>query len=113
MELKIIGGDYAVSEGRLCSVSGADEILQRVLMKLTAKRGGFPPMPDFGSRLYLLPGVKKTERAALCEAFIAEALTGEQEVAVSSVSLSEVGDEIRIALSLRYKGGDLDVALSL
>jgi hypothetical protein len=99
MELKIIGGDYAVSEGRLCSVSGADEI--------------FPLMPDFGSRLYLLPGVKKTERAALCEAFIAEALTGEQEVAVSSVSLSEVGDEIRIALSLRYKGGDLDVALSL
>lgn len=113
MELKIFGGDYAVAEGSLSSVSGAGEILQRVLMKLTARRGGVGPMPGFGSRLYLLPGVKKTERAALCEAYIAEALADESDIAVSSVTVSEAGGEIRIALKLRYKGGDLDVALSV
>jgi len=113
LELKLNGSDYAVSDGCLASVSGAEEILQRVLMKLTARRGGFALMPEFGSRLYLLPGVKKTERAQLAEAYIAEALSEESDISVSSVSVSEAGGEIRIALGLRYKGGDLDVTLSL
>jgi len=113
MELKLSGSDYAVSEGKLSSVSGAEEILQRVLMKLTAKRGGFAPMPEFGSRLHLLPGAKKSERAALSEAYVAEALAGERDISISSLNVSEAGGEIRIALTLRYKGNDFDLALSV
>lgn len=113
MELKLSGGDYAVTDGRLDTVSGAAEILQRVLMKLAARRGSFAPMPDFGSRLHLLPEVKTSERAALCEAYVAEALAGEPEVAISSVGVSEAGGALRVALTLRYKGDDLDLALSI
>jgi len=113
MELKLSGGDYAVTEGRIETVSGAEEILQRVLMKLAARRGGFAPLPNFGSRLHLLPGVRKSERAALCEAYIAEALADEPEVAISSVGVSEAGGEIRIALALRCRGGELDLSLSV
>ena len=56
MELKLIDGDYAAdASGGLATVSGIEELAQRVLMKLTARRGSFPLMPDYGSRLYTCP----------------------------------------------------------
>ena len=52
MELRLKDGKYDSIGARLCTVSGAEELAQRVMMKLAARRGSFWPLPDYGSRLY-------------------------------------------------------------
>ena len=59
MALLLRGGDYVPDEmGGLRTVEGAEEVLQRVLFQLQARRGSFPFLPELGSRLYLLPREK-------------------------------------------------------
>ena len=53
MELKLINGDYVPDGmGGVVRCAGADALLERVLFRLTARRGQFPLLPDLGSRLY-------------------------------------------------------------
>ena len=59
MALLLKDGDYVVDErGGLRTVEGAQDLLQRVLFRLQARRGSFPFLPELGSRLYLLPREK-------------------------------------------------------
>ena len=52
MELMIRNGDYVAEGGnRLCRVGGQEALLQRVLFRLTARRGSFPFWETLGSRL--------------------------------------------------------------
>lgn len=55
MELKIKDRDY-VSDGAgaLVRASGREELLERVLYKLSVRRGSFPLAPELGSELHLL-----------------------------------------------------------
>lgn len=103
MELKLENGKYsAVSRGGLERVSGTEEMRQRVEMKLTAHRGGFALMPEFGSRLYLLPSVKPSQRAAAAEQFITEALSDESGLSLQNLTLTDNGDGC-IALDVTLK----------
>lgn len=55
MELKLRNGDYVPDGvGGLKRVEGREALLQRVLFKLTARRGAFPFLPELGSRLWQL-----------------------------------------------------------
>ena len=55
MELMLRDGDYVPDgAGGLRTVEGADALLQQVLFRLQARRGGLPFLPELGSRLYLL-----------------------------------------------------------
>ena len=65
MELLLKDGDY-VSDGAGGQVrlEGEEALLQRVLFRLTARRGGFPLMPELGSRLYALEGVENCRLSA-------------------------------------------------
>ena len=55
METKLINGDYVANGlGGVVRCKGDEALLARVLYRLTARRGQFPPMPALGSRLYLL-----------------------------------------------------------
>ena len=55
MELKIKDRDYvADGMGGLVRVSGWDELLERVLFKLSVRRGSFSLLPELGSKLHLL-----------------------------------------------------------
>ena len=55
MELKIKDRDYvADGAGGLVRVSGWDELLERVLFKLSVRRGSFALAPELGSKLQLL-----------------------------------------------------------
>ncbi len=55
MERKLVEGDYIPDGmGGLTVLSGGEEVLARVLYRLTARRGGLPFLPGLGSRLYLL-----------------------------------------------------------
>ena len=109
MELKIKNGDYVAGTGRLETLSGSDALLQRVLYRLTAKRGTFPFWETLGSRLYTLGSVKKSQRAAAAKQFVSEALLEEPEISRMGVSYSESEGEAlgKVRVSLVYKGESL------
>ena len=93
MELKLRDGRYAVSAAGVPeTVRGAEEILQRAMMRLTARRGAFWPDPEYGSRLYTLPQLKPAQRSAAAKLFVAEALAGEPELRVADVAYRPGGD---------------------
>ena len=53
MERKLINGEYVPNgAGGLTTLEGAQEVLSRVLFRLTARRGGLSFRPNLGSRLY-------------------------------------------------------------
>ena len=77
MELMVRDGDYLPDgEGGFRRAEGADELLQRVLWKLSIPRGSFPLLPGLGSGLYRLGRARPSERQALARQYVAEALAG-------------------------------------
>ena len=55
MEFLLRDGDYVPDgAGSLVKLTGAEEVLQRALFRLSARRGSFPLLPELGSGLYLL-----------------------------------------------------------
>ncbi|HHU21913.1 MAG TPA: hypothetical protein GXZ52_00610 [Clostridiales bacterium] len=88
MELKLKDGDYvADASGELARAEGIEELAQRVVMKLTARRGGFPLMPDYGSRLYKLPAIKPSQRLLAAQQYVIEALEGEEDLHLRSLDI--------------------------
>ena len=73
-----------------------EEILQRALSRLTARRGSFPFLPEFGSRLYLLGTVAPSVRALAAERYVTEALAPETALRVEQVRLR--GSELTVTL---------------
>lgn len=93
MELKLKNGDYVKSRfGGVETLSGTEETVQRVLMRLTARRGSFYPLPEYGSELHKLCAMKKSDRQACAGSFVYDALKAEPEVSVTDVSYTEDGD---------------------
>ena len=65
MEWKLMDGDYVPDGmGGLTALSGGEEVLARVLYRLTARRGALPFLPNLGSRLYQLGREKPAARQA-------------------------------------------------
>ena len=105
MELKIKDRDYvADGAGGLVRVSGWDELLERVLFKLSVRRGSFALMPELGSKLHLLWRGKGERRAAAAEEHVAEALADEEGLSVTGVELAEKGGLLELRVLLRYEG---------
>ena len=114
MELKIRNGDYVPDgAGGLQRVSGKEELLQRVLFRLTARRGGFAPLPALGSRLYLLGREKPASRQAAAKKYVAEALDGEAGVTVSDAALVYEGDLCMLRVSLRCGNEMLELTVPM
>ncbi len=114
MELKFDGGSYVRSGyGGFVTVSGRDEILQRALMRLSARRGSFFPLPDFGSELHTLFSMKKSQRAAAARRMVYEALEPESGMTATEVDYRETGDGtavVTVALEI-YGGGSGEVSV--
>ena len=73
MDLLLKDGDLVPgTDGLPVPVEGREELLQRALIRLCARRGGFAPYPGLGSRLYRAGAAGEAELRALCE----EALAG-------------------------------------
>ena len=114
MELRLNDGDYTVTEqGALEVASGTEELLQRVLFRLKTHRGGFAPMPELGSRLYLLQREKPSHRQGAAEQYVLEALREEEDLVVERVQLTQNGDTISVTVALLYQGESLRVALEV
>ena len=99
--------------GGLQRVDGTEELLQRVLFLLTARRGGFAPLPMLGSRLHLLGREKPGNRQAAAKKFAAEALDGEKDVTVSDAALIYEGDLCKLRVSLRRENEMLELTVPM
>ncbi len=107
MELRLEDGRY-VPTGHMAleRVSGAEELLQRVIMKLRVPRGSFYPRPDYGSRLHRLYSVKAAMRESFARQFIQEALADETGLALDFLEISYLAeDEMSISAVFTYDGG--------
>lgn len=106
MELKIVNGRYQIGPNRgLIEICDAEELIQRINMKLKVRRGTFIPLPDYGSRLYLLQQVKPSERCSAARQYVLEALSEEKEIELSSLELSDdKNGSAKLSLSFVYKG---------
>lgn len=115
MELKFDGGGYVKSGyGGFVTVSGRDEILQRALMRLSARRGSFFPLPDFGSELHTLLSMKKSQRAAAAQRMVYEALEPEKGISATGVDYRETGDGAAVVtVALEFSGGNGEVSVNI
>ena len=114
MELKIVNGDYVPDgAGGVDRLSGGEEVLARVLFRLTARRGQFPPLPTLGSRLYLLGRERPADRLSAAWQYAAEALEDE-DVRITDLVLSPAGDgRMDLTIWLDYQGTELSAALTV
>lgn len=114
MEWKLSGGDYVPDgKGGLTALSGGEEVLARVLYRLTARRGAMPFLPGLGSRLYQLNRERPSARQALAAQYVAEALEEEPELAVRSVELDQRGETGVLTVYLDWQGEALTAQVRL
>ena len=115
MELKIKNGDYVLDGcGGTQRVEGSAELIQRVLYKLTARREGFPFIPELGSELYNLGRTSSKERNSAAEQYVRQALSDETELDVISVSLADTAEGLyTLRVYLSYRGQDPEVGLTI
>lgn len=114
MALVFRDGDYVPDgSGGFRTVSGSAEVLERVLWKLSVRRGSFPLLPELGSDLHLLGRSPAKERQALAERYVKEALSDE-ELTVDTVRLTGLeGGRGELVLSLLYQGHELTVRMEV
>lgn len=115
MELLLKDGDY-VSDGTggLVGVTGAQEVLQRVLFRLQARRGAMPFLPELGSQLYRLPKEKAAACRAVAQRYVAQALETEREVAVTGVELHDLENgRVMVTVMLEWRGEPLTASVEI
>jgi len=113
LDIKLTDGRYSPSPlGGLATVRGAQELAQRVVMKLTARRGGFAVLPDYGSRLPLLLRVKASERNTMARQLVAEALADEAGLTLDSLELGEPDSSGAMDIDLRFLYQDAQISVS-
>ena len=114
MEWKLMDGDYVPDgAGSLTALTGGEEVLARVLYRLTARRGALPFLPELGSRLYQLGREKPSARQALAAQYVTEALREEADLNVRSVELTQTGENLLLSAYLDWQGEELTVQLPL
>jgi len=106
LELKLTDGKYILGSYQTPEqTEGIEETLQRVLMKLKARRGSFIPLPEYGSRLHLLNREKPSNRTSAARQYVLEALADEKELELNTLELvTETDGEAKLSLSFTYKG---------
>ena len=114
MELALRNGDYlSDGTGGLRRVQGKEAVLQRVLFRLTAKRGSFPFWEDLGSCLWQLGQLPMAARQAAAKQYVTEALAGERGVHVEQVTLVQTGDRAELTAKMTWQGEALSVTVEI
>ena len=114
MELKLKNGDYLPDGyGGMVRLEGEEALLQRVLFRLTARRGALPFLPALGSRLYQLGRERPAARPAAARQYVAEALA-QEPVSVTEVMLRDAGGgRLEVAVFLESQGQTLQAAVTI
>ena len=114
MALELRNGDY-VPDGAagLKRVSGREALLQRVLFRLTARRGCFPFGQELGSRLWQLGKLPASARKSAAKQYVTEALAEEPEISVETVTLAEQAGQAVLTAELLCEGELLPVTVEI
>lgn len=76
MRMRMKDGDYLPDGlGGFQQITGSGQLLSVALFLLTARRGKFSPMPEVGSRLYLLTREKPSRWESMAVSYAQEALS--------------------------------------
>ena len=114
MELRLSEGKYVCDDrGIPISDSGDQEIVDRVLFKLTARQGEFPFLPNLGSRLYKLPFEKSANLRNVAYQYVLEAIDDETEVQVQDVKLEVLDDSIDLTVILIRNDDSIRINLTV
>ena len=114
MELKLVNRDYVPDGlGGMKRLTGAEEVLGRVLYRLCARQGAFPFLPELGSRLHLVLREKPSVRQDLCARYVAQALEAEPEVRLAGVTLTNQGEQAVLTVYLEWQGERLNAQIPL
>ena len=90
MEFALIGGDYKPDgRGGFTALHGPEAVLQRALIRLNARRGCLPWLPELGSRLHTLRTAHPGDWESCALAYVTEALAPEEELRVDAVSVRQ------------------------
>ena len=100
-------------QGSVASVSGDSALLEDVLFRLTAKRGGFDLLPEFGSRMYLLCRERPSSRSAMARQYAMEALADLRDVEVIGATVTQQGERLQVQVELARKGEALTAELEV
>ena len=115
MDTAINSGDFVCdANGHLIELSGYDELLQRVLIRLNIKQGSFVYDNSLGSRLYTLkPTDANIKNRAL--AMVREALADITEVVVEDVyaTLTNDGEKLELNVILSINDTTKDVVITI
>ena len=114
MEPRLKNGDYIPDGlGGVVRCEGMEALLERVLFRLIARRGGLPFLPQLGSRLYLLSREPAAQRLSAARQYVAESLA-EEPVSITNVELTPGGDSCAyLTVWLDYQGTELSVTLTV
>ena len=129
MALILRNGDYVPdNKGGFQKAEDAQEVLERILWKLSVRRGSFPFLPDLGSRLHLLGRVPAREREGLARQYVTEAISDEpvnledltrrrqelvEQYQLEDLTLVQEGDRGRLALTLTWQGEPLTATVEV
>lgn len=106
-------GDYVPDgQGGFRTAEGAEELLERVLWKLSVRRGSFPFLPQLGSRLHLLGRAAEREREALAGQYVREALADEN-VTVTGTELVQTGEKASLIVRMDWRGEALTAVVEV
>lgn len=106
--------DYvADGTGSVTPVSGGNAVLSDILFRLSARRGGFVLMPEFGSRMYLLRSEKPSAWAVLAQQYAAEALADMDDVTVTNATVTAAGEQLKVNVELVWQGETLAAELEV
>ena len=102
MDLKLYNGDFVAHwSGRLQTVDGPEEIVQRALVRLTVPNGPFLHDPELGSRLFELSRSTPAKLRENALAAASEALEPIAEAAVTAVDIREEGDKMYLSVYMQ------------
>lgn len=110
----LVNGDhYTDSRGIPLKITGAREIVQQALLRLSIKKGSFACDPGLGSELYKLRALKNSanlERLAL--GYVREALLPMPELAVESIGITRSEPDV-LALAVTFYYNDQSYQLEV
>lgn len=100
------------SRGMPASITGAQELLQRILIRLTVRKGGFPPDPELGSRVPLLANCPPAQLDSLADSYVREALAGMEGVHVQKVEVLRQTQRDKLKLTVWASTSDVTIEVN-
>ncbi|MBQ8533933.1 MAG: histidine kinase [Clostridia bacterium] len=108
MDIKLKNGDFALSEnGRPITISGDQELLQRIENRLKLQKGSVFLKGDLGSELHLLQNCTADQIDGFAAECVRNALKGIREISVEDVKLQKEGDRIDITVIIKVLSKNL------